>query len=248
MKKIQFKILGILIIGILTSCNNGNKSKKEKTENKVEKIKVVEKLKKNFKINFDKSKVSKFKIEETEIQNLKALQGKLSNYKTSELKTLPNFQRKTFRIVVPTKISKQSLENTMKSIVNDEYQKNKDIDEIIIFAYDNKNDIGDFYTFGKLFWGPHGKIGNVTAEITQNHIKDYHQFKIDIKKKVGNIKKKDIPTKRELKIYSEIVNENNQYPGKSEDEIKNIVMKKYRIKTEKEYEKIYLKVGVYKIF
>ncbi|TXD50706.1 MULTISPECIES: hypothetical protein [unclassified Polaribacter] len=208
----------------------------------------IAKIETEFKIIFDSTKVSTYKIEDLEIDSFKPLIKNLSEYETQELKDLPEYIRHTLSIVVPFDITKESLENTMKSIVYKKSRNDNDVDEIIIFAYDYKKDIGMGYTFGKLLWAPKGKIGNATPEIAINNNRNSYKFDITIKNKVGNIKKSDLPTKIELEIYSEIVNENGQYTGKDDDEIRKIVMKKYKIKTVKEYERIYLKVGVYKIF
>jgi hypothetical protein len=239
------RILWILPIVILLSCNKG---KNNKITTEIERKLETPKVETKFKIVFDSIKVSKYEIEDSEMDSFKPMVKKLSEYETQELKDLPEYKRLTLSIVVPFDITKESLENTMKSIVYKESKKDNDIDEIMIFAYDNKKDIGMGYTFGKLLWAPKGKIGNATPEIAINNIRDSYKFDITIKNKVGNIKKTDLPTKLELEIYSEIVNENGQYTGKNDDEIRKIVMKKYKIKTEKEYERIYLKVGVYKIF
>lgn len=244
------KILWILPILMLLGCKEAKNDKiNTEIKSKLETTKVEPlKLETEFKIVFDSTKVSTYVIEDSGIDNFKPMVKKLSEYETQELKDLPEYKRIILSIVVPFDITKESLENTMKSIVHKKSTNNNDIDEIMIFAYDNKNDIGMGYTFGKLLWAPKGKIGNATPEIAINNNRDNYKFDIIIKDKVGNIKKSDLPTKRELEIYGEIVNENGQYTGKDDDEIRKIVMKKYKIKTEKEYEAIYLKVGVYKIF
>jgi len=240
----------ILPILFFFNCNKAKNEKiNTKTESKLETIKIESpKVETEYKIVFDSTKISTYKIEDSEIDSFKPMTKKLSEYETQELIDLPKYIRLTLSIVVPSDITKENLENTMKSIVHKKSTKDNDIDEIMIFAYDNKSDIGMGYTFGKLLWAPKGKIGNATPKIAINNNRDNYKFDIKIKDKVGNIKKSDIPTKRELQIYSEIVNENGQYTGKDDDEIRKIVMKKYKIKTKKEYEQIYLKVGVYKIF
>lgn len=244
------RILWILLIVILLSCDKAKNDKITKEiDSKTEHSKIEpSKVEIEFKIVFDSTKVSTYKIEGLEIDSFKPIVKKLSEYESQELKDLPKYKRLILSIVVPSDITKESLENTMKYIVYEKSKNDNDIDEIMIFAYDNKNDIGMGYTFGKLLWAPKGKIRNTTPEIAITNNRDNYKFDITIKNKVGNIKESDLPTKREFEIYSEIVNENGQYTGKSDDEIKKIVMKKYKIKTEKEFERIYSKVGVYKIF
>lgn len=150
----------------------------------------------------------------------------------------------TLSIVIPFDITKESLENTMKSIVAEKSRNDNDIDEILIFAYDDKNDIGTGYTFGKLLWAPKGEIGNATPEIAKNNNRSNYRFEITIKDKVGEITKSDLPAERELEIYYTIMAEENI--GLEEDKLNKMVMKKFNIKTEDELNAIWLKVATYK--
>ncbi|HZJ36566.1 MAG TPA: hypothetical protein VFD29_08080 [Gillisia sp.] len=232
------RILWILPILILLSCNETKNDKK--TESELETSKIESK----YKIDFDSTKISTFTIEESEFSSAKAMTRKLSDYSTQELKDLPKFIRLTMSIVVPFDISKENLENTLKSIVSKKTEKDNDIDEIVIFAYDDKNDIGTGYTFGKLLWSPNAKTGNVTPEIAKNNIRTNYKFDIIIKDKVGNISKFDLPTKRELEIYNEIMSE--KYWDMQEEESEPIIMKKFKI-SRKELKDIWLKVAAHKL-
>lgn len=225
------RILLILPILILLSCNETKTDKKSESEAK-------------YKIDFDSTKLSTFTIEESEFSSAKAMTRKLSDYTTQELKDLPKFIRLTMSIVVPFDISKENLENTLKSIVSKKTEKDNDIDEIVIFAYDDKNDIGTGYTFGKLLWSPNAKTGNVTPEIAKKNIRTNYKFDIIIKDKVGEISKSNLPTKRELEIYNEIMSE--KYWDVQEEVMIPKVMKKFNI-TEKELRDIHLKVLAYKM-
>jgi hypothetical protein len=242
------KILWILPILILLGCNETKNNKtitKTESETEVETKKETLKVESKYKIDFESTKISTFTIEDSEFSSSKALTRKLSDYSTQELKALPKFIRLTMSIVVPFDISKENLENTLKSIVFEKTEENKDIDEIVIFAYDDKNDIGSGYTFGKLLWSPNAKMGNVTPEIAKNNIRTNYSFDIIIKDKVGKITKSDLPTKRELEIYNEIMSE--KYWDMQEEDMLPIVMKKFNI-TEKELKDIHLKVLTYKMY
>ena len=166
---------------------------------------------------------------------------KLSEYSAGEVDKLPLNKRVAYSIVVPTDISKSKLENTLKSIVAEDISLDKDVDEIIIFVYDNKDDVGKLpYTFGKLTWAPKGELGNVTPEIALNNIRDSYNLEIEIKDKVGNISKKGMPTERELAIYNMVMDP--KYSSLSDDALDKKVMKKFGIKSKKELDKIFLKV------
>ncbi len=232
------RILWILPILILLSCNETKNDKKSESELKTSKVEL------KYKIDFDSTKLSSFTIEESEFSRAKAMTRKLSDYTTQELKDLPEFIRLTMSIVVPFDISKENLENTLKSIVSKKTEKDNDIDEIVIFAYDDKKDIGTGYTFGKLLWSPNAKTGNVTPEIAKRNIRTNYKFDIIIKDKVGKISKSDLPTKRELEIYNEIMSE--KYWDVQEEVMIPKVMRKFNI-TEKELRDIHLKVLAYKM-
>ena len=232
------RIIWILPILILLSCNETKNDKKTESELKTSNIES------RYKIDFDSTKISTFTVEESEFSSAKAMTRKLSDYSTQELKDLPEFIRLTMSIVVPFDISKENLENTLKSIVSKKTEKDNDIDEIIIFAYDDKNDIGTGYTFGKLLWSPNAKTGTVTPEIAKNNIRTNYKFDIIIKDKVGNISKSDLPTKRELEVYNEIMSE--KYWDMQEEESELIIMKKFNI-SKKELKDIWLKVDAHKL-
>lgn len=243
------KITILLAVMILASCANNSNKTEEIDEKQSKKIEIVEKAKKvedikKFEIVFDKTKISKYTIEDVENTGSKAMTKKLSEYSTSELTNLPSSKRQIIRITVPTEISKENLENTLKYIVAKKTEENNDIDEIIIFAYDSKSDINSFYTFGKLLWAPNGKLGDVTPKIASNNVRNNYKFVIDIKDKVGNISKSDIPTKRELQIYAMIMDD--KYLAYPEEKLNKLVMKKFNIKSTKELDEIWLKVAAYK--
>jgi hypothetical protein len=197
-----------------------------------------------FKIEFDKNLVSTYQIENKEIGKTKAMVKRLSEYTTKELKELPNSKRLTLSITVPFNITKESLGNTLKSIVSEQTSKDNDIDEIVIFAYDDKDDIGRTqYTFGKLLWTPNGKTRNITPEIAKNNTRNNYKIDIIIKDKVGEIKKVDLPTAKEFEIYNEIMSE--KYWNMQEEQSEPIIMKKFKI-SKKELDDIWLKVAAYK--
>lgn len=159
-----------------------------------------------FNFKYDKSKVSDFSIIRTEDLSMKALEKKLSQYSPEEIDKLPINKKLLYSIVVPTNISKESLENTLKHIVYIKTQEDNEIDEIIIYAYDNKSDIGiGTYNMGSLVWAPKGKLGNVTAEIAAKNNRADYKFDIEIKDRVGAIIKKEVPSKKELAIYDMIM-------------------------------------------
>lgn len=237
MKKITILLIAVIPYG----CSN-NTNTEQQSNQEIESSKTVEK----FEISYDKSKVSDFSIEKTEDLSIKAMDRKLSEYSTGEVDKLPTNKKLSYSIVVPTEISKESLENTLKHFVAEKTSEDNDIDEIIIFVYDSKNDIGKLpYTFGKLVWAPKGKLGNVTSEIALKNNRDNYKFEIEIKDKVGNIRKSDMPTEREFAIYDMVMDP--KYSSLSDDALDKKVMQEFGIKSKEELDSIFLKVMKYKM-
>jgi len=235
----------LLLMSVVISCDY---NKDKTTSTVIENSSAVSELKTDiqlFKIEFDENLVSSYKIENEELGSTKAIVKRLSEYTTKELEELPYSKRLTLSITVPHDISKESLSHTLKSIVSEQTNTDRDIDEIVIFAYDDKNDMGRTqYTFGKLLWAPHGKTGNITPQIAKKNIRNNYKFDIDIKEKVGEIKKEDMPTSRDLEIYNEIMSE--KYWDMQEEQTEPLIMKKFKI-TKKELDSIWLKVATYKM-
>ena len=239
------KLIILLLVSALFSCSNNSRKTNETKDVSNELIKTENKTVNKFENHFDKSKISKFTIENVENSSYKAMTKNLSAYSTSELTHLPLVKRQTITIIVPSEISKESLKNTLKYIVAKRIKEDSDIDEIIIFAYDDKNDIGKIqYTCGRLIWAPNGELGHVTPQIAKNNIRDNYKFNIDIRNRVGKLKVSDRPTKRELAIYNMIMSD--KYLDLSDDQLDKLVMKKFNLKSKKELDKIFYKVAEYK--
>jgi len=182
----------------------------------------------------------------TSDNKIKAITKNLSDYSNTELNTLPVNYRKEYRIVVPSDISKEKLKAVMKQLVVQETEKNLDIDEIVIFAYDRKEDSDGIYTFGKMEWCPNGNWGDVTPEIASTNNRSSYQYIYDIKDKVGNIQKDVVPTKKELEIYDsfEALLEGNPYID--EDILKERFAKNKDLSID-EIDRICIKVLTYKM-
>ena len=190
--------------------------------------------------------IKPYTIVTSEDLSMKALTKNLSQYSTSELKSLPVNVRKEYRIVVPSDISREELKATMKHLVAQETKKNSDIDTIVIFAYDRKEDSGSVYTFGKMEWCPYGNWGGVTPVIASSNDRSSYKYIFDIAEKVGNISTSNMPTKEEYKIYDALEKALWDDPNADEKIAERKVAKEFGI-SEEELNKIYLKVMVYKM-
>jgi len=186
----------------------------------------------------------KYTIANEEDISIKALTKPLSSYTSAEVSSLPTNVRKEYRILVPSDITPEDLKAAMIQLVQNESYKNPDIDEIVAFAYDRKQDIESIYTYGKIEWCPNGNWAGVTPEIARSNNRSTYKFNIDIKEKVG--KQKDRPTEREMKIYDATHKALFDDPDKPEDAVMKSIARKYKISTD-ELDRIYLKVTAYKM-
>lgn len=208
---------------------------------------------------YDNTLVRNYEIVKTEDISIKAMDKSLSAYSTSEIEKLPMNIRKDYRIVVPSDISKEELKSTLIHIVMDETSANPDIDEVVLFAYDRKEDTDSIYTFGRVEWCPNGDWAGVTSLIASTNDRSSYQYNFDIKDKVGDIEVSDKPSERELEIHDyydnllleetkkliEAEDEGLDYKYANQEELENAirteVANKYSI-SEEELDKIYMKV------
>lgn len=149
---------------------------------------------------YDSTLVRNYEIVETEDISIKVMDKPLSAYSTSEIEKLPMNLRKEYRVVVPSDISKEEFKSTLIQVVMDKTSENPDIDEVVVFAYDRKEDADSFYTFGMVEWCPNGDWAGVTPIIASTNDRSSYQYNFEIKDKVGNIEVTDRPTEREFDL------------------------------------------------
>ena len=138
----------------------------------------------------------------------------------------------------------------------DKTSANNDIDEVIVFAYDRKEDVNGAFTLGKVEWCPNGDWGSMTPEIASSNDRSSYQYVFDIKDKVGSISASGSPTEREYEIYDyyekcyddawKEVDLKDPTATPDEDLVMQKVAEKYGI-TREEASKICDKVAIYKM-
>ena len=213
---------------------------------------------------YDRTLVRNYEIVKTEDISIKALDKPLSAYSTSEIEKLPMNIRKRYRVIVPSDISKEELKATLIQVVMDKTSENPDIDEVVVLAYDRKEDADSIYTFGKVEWCPNGNWAGVTSTIASTNDRASYQYNFDINDKVGSIDASDRPTEREFEIHDyyddRLLEETKKlieaedaglpYKYADQEELENAVRtevaNKYGI-SEEELDKIYIKVWTYKM-
>lgn len=150
---------------------------------------------------YDSSLVRDYDIVEENDISIKALTKSLSAYTQEELNSLPVNMRKEYRVVISPTVSKEELKSTLIQVVMDKTSKNNDIDEVVVFAYDRKEDVNGAFTLGKVEWCPNGDWGSMTPQIASGNDRSSYQYVFDLKDKVGNVETSDRPTDREYEIY-----------------------------------------------
>ncbi|GEM_PF-1187739 len=191
--------------------------------------------------------VGSYEVVSSEDKSIKAMDKSFSEYvSANEIAKLPTNIRKRYKIIVPSDVSKEQLKATLTQIVEDETSKNRDIDEIIIFAYGRKEDINfGVYTYGRVEWCPNGDWGGVTERIASSNDRSSYQYVFDIRDKVGAAQS-GRPTERDFEIYTALDKALFAEPDTAEEIINKRIASQYGI-TETELTDIYIKVLVYQM-
>ena len=191
----------------------------------------------------DISYLENYKIVKEESSKYKALTDKLSSYTSQELEKLPLVVRREYRVVVPEGLPEGDIKNVVKNIIDNKLRGNNDIDEMIIFIYDDERDADSFYTVGKAVWAVNGKLGNVTPYIASSNDKSKHSISFHIKDRETISGK---PTDRELEIYYAHHKALWKDATIPEDVVASNTAKKFGI-TPDEVDRIYKKVTIWKL-
>jgi len=120
--------------------------------------------------NAPAAKAGRYEIATTKDMSLKAV-ASLSSVSASELRHTPTNVRKVVRIVVAPGLSQAQYAATIEQAIRDLTAKDRDIDEIMLFVYDDASDVGGGYTVAKAEWAPNGKWGQgaVTPAIASSN-------------------------------------------------------------------------------
>jgi len=166
---IIISLIFILLIFVVPSPNKESKTKISKQE-----------------FSFDnyikENEVRQYKIVKEEDLTIKVFgEKRLSEYTAGEIKNLPANIRKEYRIIVSWDITEEELKSTLAQCIENKSKENLNIDEIIVFAYDNEESIDGAYTLGKAKWCPEGEWANMTIKIARNNVRDNYKIIYNIK-------------------------------------------------------------------
>jgi len=202
----------------------------------IERIEKSTTQKKNAKRKLSQTVFSKhYEIVREEGTAHKAMGKNLSSYSGGELKDLPFIVRKEYRIFVPNGLSREEAQLLVDEIIKEKLEENGDIDEAILFFYDEMDDIDGQYTLGKAIWAVDGKLGEITPQSALSNDKSTHKIVLDIKgPRVGGL------TAREKVIGGNLQRALWEDPGVPESKIEAEVADNFDISIQ-ELNRIYLK-------
>ena len=170
--------------------------------------------------------VRDYKIVKKKDISMRAIQKPLSSYGPGEVSKLPSNIRKQYDVIVDGDISPEDLKATMIEAVKAEAARDPDIDEIVAFFYDRKEDIGFGYTMGKIEWCPGGSWAGVTPEIARSNDRSTYRYVMDVKKRGSQ--QADRPTQLDFKIYDAYRKALFDNPNISEDKVARRIAREFK--------------------
>lgn len=117
-----------------------------------------------------KGNILVYKIVERTDLSMKTLIKKLSSYSSLELSQLPINKRLRYKILVKPGLLKEEYDKLINKIIYDITTKDKDIDEISLWIYDDDDALDFGYNVARVLWHPAGGWGfTVTPEIATSN-------------------------------------------------------------------------------
>jgi hypothetical protein len=124
-----------------------------------------------------------YEILKTEDMSRKAMgNNSLEDFSGSELASPPINKKVKYFIVIDSVINQDQAKSTANKIILDIVANDKDIDEIILWLYGDRDLInGGTYDIGTVIFAPFGDLGNVNSEIALSNDKSSYKISYDIK-------------------------------------------------------------------
>lgn len=111
----------------------------------------------------------RYDIAALEDVSIKAIGGSLSRASVAEVRHAPTNVRKRVRIVVEPGLSQAQYAATIEQAIRDLTEKHRDIDEIVLFVYDDAGDVDGAYTVARAVWASHGGADTPTIDWAPRH-------------------------------------------------------------------------------
>ena len=124
-----------------------------------------------------------YSIIKTEDMSRKAMGNKsLEDFTSSELASLATNKKVKYFVVIDSVINQGTAKSTVNKIILDIVANDKDVDEIILWLYSDKDLIDSgTYDIGSVIFAPFGELGNVNSEIALSNDKASYKISYDIK-------------------------------------------------------------------
>ena len=124
-----------------------------------------------------------YSIIKTEDMSRKTTGNKnIEDFTSSELANLSTNKKVKYFVVVDSVIDQDIAKSTANKIILDIIVNDKDVDEIILWLYSDKDLIDSgTYDIGSVIFAPLGDLGNVNLEIALNNDKSSYKISYDIK-------------------------------------------------------------------
>ncbi len=174
----------LLLVDFIVIVTVAPPTEKSSNNNKNDSLGVIDAENSNDKQKNEENNLNtvSYEIVKTEDMSRKAMGDKsLSDYTTSELNKLPTNKRISYKIVVDNNIKTVQVKPTIDKIIIELIQKDKDIDEIILDLYSNKELVDRMYDVANAIWAPKGELGHVDATIAKKNKRDNYSVTIKIK-------------------------------------------------------------------
>lgn len=152
--------------------------------------------------------------------------------------------KKEYKIIMSPQVTRDQVRSTLIQFIIDKAAQNPEIDDIMIWVYDDEIDVNEPFTMAKLNWGPKSSWQNINLKYFKENDRTNYNFNFEFRQRFSN-KKLIKPTEREYKIYNEAYNELWKYPNTDEEIIFERIGRKFKI-SGSQAKDIYIKVMTYK--
>ena len=105
------------------------------------------------------------------------------NYEIVEVQDISIFgiKRAKYSVVVPIEIKENQVRPTILNIINKIIIDDKELDEIALFLYSDKEVVGSAFDVAMADWAPNGEWGSSTMDIASQNDRSTHQISISVK-------------------------------------------------------------------
>lgn len=159
-------------------------------------------------------------------------------------------------IVLGNSVNKDQVKSTVDKVIKEIKKEDPGVDEAILYLCSTEGVVSHgTYDIGKAIWAPNGELGNITAKIAQNDLRDNYSLSLKIKdnlkeylekkRNTTETKKYGLTLKKRKKIYKALVSAEDKgikmadkkysIGSKEHSQAVDRLIKKYKIQVRNEY-------------